>query len=111
MTTTDTHTATIHPAWCDPRRCSADEDFVADREHVSHGQDVELSLHDRSGEHCQVVGAYISQQPGDADPTFGIWSETAGNGRELGSGFQLRMTRPELIRLWTEMGRVIDATG
>lgn len=107
---TDTQTTTIHPAWCDPRLCLADEECVIEREHVFQGEDVELSLYDRQGDYVQYVAVFARQRPTDAGPVIGVWSETVGNFEQPSDGFELRLTRAEAIRLWTELGSVIDAT-
>lgn len=108
---TDQTTTIQHPSWCDQSRCQAGQEWVGDREHLAaEGADVELSLHDRQGDYVQHVATFIRQRPTEAGPTIGLYSESVGIDSRPGDGFELSMTRAEAIRLWSELGRMIDAT-
>ena len=94
-----------------PVSAGLNEPFACDREHVLQGEDVELSLHDRNGDPAQWVAAFVNQGTAGGGPTIGVWSETVGTTTEPAFGFELKMTRAEAVRLWAELGRMIDATG
>lgn len=106
------------PTWCDPRMCDADASMFDDRKHAGHGAEIELSLHDRlthpepgQPDYVQTVATFVEQHIADAGPTLGLHSETVGNDRGEGVGFELRMTLAEFKALHAEMGRLIQAAG
>jgi hypothetical protein len=104
--TTETDT---HPSWCDSRTYDVDSPLVGDRHHHAQGGDVTLALHDRDETGPQFVATFAQQSPTDAAPTLGLYSDSVGNDRGVGAGFEVRMTREEFIALHAQMGRLLDS--
>lgn len=99
---------THHEAWCDPTTCDADDSMYGDRKHVLQGDDIELSMYNRTSDgFTSTVTVSVLRHVSAAAPTFNISAQPVCDDLRV---IELDMTRAEFVALHAEMGRAIEAT-
>ena len=100
-------------AWCNPPLCQPDARGVPGRWHYALGDAIDLTLQDEvpsAGNPLPTLHV-LTDQNGDDDPTYCLYSESAkASSRSGRRGMDLTLTRLEAERLRDELSRWLDVT-